>query len=140
MGDRGCYRQFINVFAGQLLATMAHLANSLASPEQLFRRGTLNSLPSDLLDAIFFSAQCLTQAAGLLLQLPQSVTAQANVLLARFWLVEPVMSHEFSVSSAELLHPCSLIRVLTVPRNRMPPPPPSTSSPRWAPPHGPPAT
>ncbi|KAL1836172.1 hypothetical protein VTJ49DRAFT_5481 [Mycothermus thermophilus] len=76
---------------------MAHMTNPLATPDQLFQRRSLGALPMELQDMIFFSTQCLTQAAGLLLQLPQSVTAQANVLLARYWLVENMMAHEFSV-------------------------------------------
>ena len=83
---------------------MAHLTNPLATPDQIYRRSTFSALPTDLQDLIFFSTQCLTQAAGLLLQLPQSVTAQANVLLARFWLVEPLLSHEFSTLSAATLY------------------------------------
>lgn len=77
---------------------MSHMINPLATPEQLYQRRSFSALPTELQDAIFFSTQCLTQAAGLLLQLPQSVTAQANVILARYWLEEPMMSHEFSVS------------------------------------------
>lgn len=76
---------------------MSHLANPLATPSQLYRRASLSSLPRDLDEAIFLATQCLTQAAGRLLQLPQSVTAQANVLLARYWLAESPMAHEFSV-------------------------------------------
>ncbi|KAK3398290.1 cyclin-like protein [Sordaria brevicollis] len=79
---------------------MSHMINPLATPEQLYQRRSFGALPTELQDAIFFSTQCLTQAAGLLLQLPQSVTAQANVLLARYWLVEPMMSYEFSDISA----------------------------------------
>ncbi len=77
---------------------MAHLTNPLATAEQLYRRATFSSLPQDLQEAVFFATQCLTQAAGLLLELPQSVTAQANVVLARYWLVDSPMAHEFSVS------------------------------------------
>lgn len=76
---------------------MSQMANPLATPDQLFRRRSFGALPIELQDAIFFATQCLTQAAGILLELPQSVTAQANVLLARYLLVEPIMSHEFSV-------------------------------------------
>lgn len=76
---------------------MAHMSNPLATAKQLYRRNNFSSLPTELLDTVFFTTQCLTQAAGLLLQLPQSVTAQANVLLGRYWLVEPPMAHEFSV-------------------------------------------
>ena len=77
---------------------MAHLINPLATPEQLYNRSTLSSLPQDLQECVFIATQCLTQAAGQLLELPLSVTAQANVLLARYWLVESPMAHEFSVS------------------------------------------
>ena len=79
------------------------MTNPLATPDQLYQRRTLGSLPIELQDAIFFSTQCLTQAAGILLQLPQSVTAQANVILARYLLVEPIMAYEFSVRLSSLL-------------------------------------
>lgn len=76
---------------------MAHLVNPLVTPAQLLHRTSLWSLPQDIQDVVFTSTQCLTQTAGLLLELPQSVTAQACIVLARFWLVEPPMAHEFSV-------------------------------------------
>ncbi|KAI8633384.1 cyclin [Xylariaceae sp. FL1651] len=94
---------------------MAHMTNPLATVDQLYRRtSSFGALPSDLQDAIFFATQSLTQAAGLLLRLPQSVTAQANVVLARYWLVDSLLAHEFSdVSAASLFlvaklsaHPC----------------------------------
>ncbi|KAB5535202.1 cyclin-like protein [Coniochaeta sp. 2T2.1] len=81
-----------------------HLTNPLATPDQIYRRSNFSALPTDLQDLIFFQSQLLTQAAGLLLQLPQSVTAQANVLLARFWLVEPILSQEFAPLSAAALY------------------------------------
>lgn len=76
------------------------MTNPLATAEQLYRRNTVGLLPNDLQDIIFYMTQSLTQAAGVLLQLPQSVTAQANVVLARYWLAEPrsLMATEFSVS------------------------------------------
>jgi hypothetical protein len=77
---------------------MSHFANPLATPSQLYQRASASSsLPRDLNEAVFVATQCLTQAAGRLLQLPQSVTAQANVLLARYWVVDSPMAHEFSV-------------------------------------------
>ncbi|KAI0141834.1 cyclin [Xylariaceae sp. FL1272] len=94
---------------------MAHMTNPLATVDQLYRRtSSFAALPSDLQDAIFFATQSLTQAAGLLLRIPQSVTAQASVVLARFWLVDSILDHEFSeVSAASLFavaklsaHPC----------------------------------
>ncbi|OAA37587.1 cyclin-L2 [Beauveria brongniartii RCEF 3172] len=83
---------------------MAHLTNPLATAEQLYRRSTFSPLPQDLQEAVFFATQCLTQAAGLLLELPQSMTAQANVILARFWLVDSPMAYEFSHVSAASLY------------------------------------
>jgi cyclin L len=78
---------------------MAHMTNPLATVDQLYRRNTLSSLPRDLQETIFYSTQLLTQAAGLLLRLPQSVTAQANVILARYWLVEaPLSRHDLELS------------------------------------------
>ncbi|KAI0489916.1 cyclin-like protein [Xylaria cf. heliscus] len=94
---------------------MAHMTNSLATVDQLYRRtSSFGALPSDLQDAIFFATQSLTQAAGLLLRLPQSVTAQASVVLARYWLEDSLLANEFSdVSAASLFlvaklsaHPC----------------------------------
>lgn len=76
---------------------MSHLVNPLATPSQLYHLSTFSSLPRDLQEAVFTATQCLTQAAGLLLELPQSVTAQANVVLARYWLIDSPMTHEFSV-------------------------------------------
>ncbi|KAK7755462.1 hypothetical protein SLS62_002391 [Diatrype stigma] len=94
---------------------MSHMTNPLATADQLYRWKSFSAIPTDLQDIIFFTTQCLTQAAGILLRLPQSVTAQANVVLARYWLVEPSpLAHEFSdVSAASLFlvaklssHPC----------------------------------
>lgn len=79
---------------------MPHLVNPLATASQLYNRASFSSLPQDLQETIFIATQCLTQAAGLLLELPQSVTAQANVILARYWLVDSPMASEFSVSQS----------------------------------------
>ncbi|KAI0387649.1 cyclin-like protein [Hypomontagnella monticulosa] len=93
---------------------MAHMTNPLATVDQLYQRTSFSALPSDLQDIIFFATQCLTQGAGVLLRIPQSVTAQANIVLARYWLVESPLSYEFSDASAAALflvaklsaHPC----------------------------------
>lgn len=80
---------------------MAHMTNPLATAEQLYQRNNISVLPNDLQDVIFYMTQSLTQAAGVLLQLSESVSAQANVVLARYWLAEsrPLMANEFSVST-----------------------------------------
>ncbi|KXJ92208.1 cyclin-like protein [Microdochium bolleyi] len=93
---------------------MAHMTNPLATVDQLYQRSSSGALPSDLQDVVFFSTQTLTQAAGLLLRLPQSVTACANIVLARYWLAESPMLYEFSDVSAACIylvaklssHPC----------------------------------
>lgn len=79
---------------------MSHMTNPLATIDQLYRWKSFSAIPTDLQDIIFFTTQCLTQAAGILLRLPQSVTAQANVVLARYWLVESPLASEFSVRNS----------------------------------------
>jgi hypothetical protein len=86
---------------------MSHLSNPLATAEQLYKKASVNDLPAELQDSILFFTARLTQAAGVLLRLPQDVTAQANVLLFRYWLVDGLMQHEFSVCT-QLLIACSL--------------------------------
>ncbi|KAI1755561.1 cyclin [Xylaria castorea] len=125
---------------------MAHMTNPLATVGQLYRRtSSFDALPSDLQDAIFFATQSLTQAAGLLLRLPQSVTAQASVVLARYWLEDSLLADEFSdVSAASLFlvaklgaHPCrprdvcNVYAYLLSPASPLlrPKPSPSSSSP-----------
>lgn len=76
---------------------MSHFTNPLATPTQLYQSTYASALPQDLRESVFVATQCLTQAAGLLLELPQSVTAQAGVILARYWLVDSPMDHEFGV-------------------------------------------
>ncbi|KAG5922283.1 hypothetical protein E4U42_005522 [Claviceps africana] len=83
---------------------MAPLTNPLATTSQLFQHHSRSSLPPDIHDSVFIATQCLTQAAGQLLDLPQSVTAQANVVLARFWLVDSPLTHEFSDASAASIY------------------------------------
>lgn len=76
---------------------MAHLYNPLATAQQLYQSTSNNRLPSELQDSIRFYTARLTQAAGILLGLPQDITAQANVLLYRYWLVDDLMQYEYSV-------------------------------------------
>ena len=76
---------------------MSHLSNPLATAEQLHQRALVNSLPVEIQDSIRYYTARLTQAAGILLRLPQDITAQANILLYRYWLINDLMQHEFSV-------------------------------------------
>lgn len=82
---------------------MAHLTNPLVSPEQLASCTRINAAhPQSFQDQIRFSTAKVTQSAGILLRLPQSVSAQAVVLLYRYWTVEELIRDEFEVTD---LHP-----------------------------------
>lgn len=97
---------------------MAHLSNPLATTRQLLSRTASNSLPPELQDCIRFYTARLTQAAGILLQLPQDITAQAIVILHRYWLVDDIMSHEFSVCrilhSQSQLHKIKTFKMISI--------------------------
>jgi cyclin L len=82
---------------------MSHLWNPLATAQQLEESNVSNALPGELQDSIRFYTARLTQAAGILLRLPQDIAAQAVAVLMRFWIVEKLMLYEFSVSSILLL-------------------------------------
>ncbi|CAI6340039.1 unnamed protein product [Periconia digitata] len=63
------------------------LANPLATVAQLRETGSqIDNIPRDLEDSVRFAGAQLTQAAGILLRLPQEVIAQAIIVFARFWL------------------------------------------------------
>ncbi|KAI4664635.1 uncharacterized protein J4E79_002933 [Alternaria viburni] len=63
------------------------LANPLATVAQLETSGSqLDGIPPTLEDSVRFAGARLTQAAGILLRLPQEVIAQAIVIFMRFWL------------------------------------------------------
>jgi len=71
------------------MAPMApsQLANPLASVEQLANSGSqLDGVPADLERSIIYAGCRLTQAAGVLLRLPQEIIAQAIVIFTRFWI------------------------------------------------------
>ncbi|KAI9793162.1 MAG: hypothetical protein M1833_000802 [Piccolia ochrophora] len=68
-------------------AVLSHLSNPLVTPEQLTTSGSLlDGIPTDLETTIRCAGARLTQAAGVLLQLPQEIIAQAIVIFTRFWI------------------------------------------------------
>ncbi|RKF55728.1 Cyclin-L2 [Erysiphe neolycopersici] len=84
---------------------MTHLSNPLVTVSQLFQGTRLNNeIPQELQESIRFYTARLTQAAGILLRLPQDITAQANVLLFRYWAEVGLMKHEFSEVSASVIY------------------------------------
>ncbi|MCJ1286478.1 hypothetical protein MMC26_005824 [Xylographa opegraphella] len=62
------------------------LSNPLATPDQLSTSSSqLDGLSSDLENSIRYTGALLTQAAGILLRLPQDIIAQAIVTFTRFY-------------------------------------------------------
>ena len=65
---------------------VASLCNPIATVEQLSNSSSrLDGIPADLESSLRFLGARLTQAAGILLRLPQNVTAQAVVIFYRFY-------------------------------------------------------
>ena len=62
------------------------LSNPLATVEQLTNSSSqLDGIPADLESSIRYAGARLTQAAGILLRLPQEIIAQATVTFTRFY-------------------------------------------------------
>lgn len=79
------------------------LSNPLATPAQLSTSSSsLDEIPAELENSIRFAGSLLTQAAGVLLRLPQDVIAQAIVLFTRFWVGPDGGS--LAVHSAKVCH------------------------------------
>ncbi len=67
--------------------SLATLSNPLATPSQLSTSPSqLDGVPSDLEVSVRYAGAKLTQAAGVLLRLPQDIIAQAIVIYLRFWI------------------------------------------------------
>jgi len=80
------------------------LSNPLATVEQLSNSSSqLDGVPSDLESSLRFAGAQLTQAAGILLRLPQEVIAQAIVIFTRFYAGPEGGS--FLVNAAQVLIP-----------------------------------
>lgn len=68
------------------IPSLSAFANPVATIEQLSTSASsLDGVPAELETSIRFSSACLTQAAGVLLRLPQEVIARAIVLFTRFY-------------------------------------------------------
>ena len=69
------------------MSKLEHLANPLVTSKQLSRlRDESSQYWTEDAQTIRFVQAQLTQAAGVLLRLPQEVIATAIVILQRFWL------------------------------------------------------
>ena len=66
---------------------LAPLSNPLVTIEQLTNSSSqLDGIPADLEQSIRYAGTTLTQAAGILLRLPQEIIAQAIVSFIRFYM------------------------------------------------------
>jgi hypothetical protein len=66
---------------------LSSLSNPLATLEQLSHSSSqLDGIPADLESSIRFAGARLTQAAGILLRLPQEIAAQAVIIYTRFYM------------------------------------------------------
>lgn len=80
---------------------LSSLSNPLATVEQLSTSSSaLDAVPSDLECCIRLAGLQLTQAAGILLRLPQEIIAQAMIIFTRFYLGPEGGS--FRISSAKV--------------------------------------
>ena len=65
---------------------LSRLSNPLVTSEQLLNSTSqLDGVPPDLEASVRYAGAQLTQAAGILLDLPQDLAAQGVVLFTRFW-------------------------------------------------------
>ena len=66
---------------------LSSLSNPLATIDQLSTSSSqLDGVPADLESSLRFAGAQLTQAAGILLRLPQEIIAQAIVIYQRFYI------------------------------------------------------
>jgi hypothetical protein len=99
------------------------LANPLATVAQLSTSGSqLDGVPPDLEASARFAGARLTQAAGILLRLPQEVIAQAIVIFTRFWLGPDGGSLIEFGADVHSSHPPSAPPFLTLATSKSPPP------------------
>ena len=66
--------------------SLVHLSNPLVTPDQISTSSSqLDGVTGELETSVRYAGAQLTQAAGVLLRLPQEIIAQAIVIFARFW-------------------------------------------------------
>lgn len=98
------------------LDSLHSLSNLLATVEQLSTSSSfLDGVPSDLESSIRFAGLEVTQAAGILLRLPQDIIAQAMVIFTRFNLGPEGGSYRLNSAKVHCLQDIRLDRTLTAP-------------------------
>ncbi|KAF2633679.1 hypothetical protein BU25DRAFT_11067 [Macroventuria anomochaeta] len=95
------------------------LANPLAAVAQLETSGSrLDGIPQDLEDSVRYAGARLTQAAGVLLRLPQEVIAQAIIVFMRFWVgAEGGSLAEFGAGQVSASSLCLVTKLSAYPKS-----------------------
>ena len=82
------------------------LSNPLITVDQLTSSSSqLDGIPADLEASLRFAGAQLTQAAGILLHLPQEIIAQAIVIFYRFYVGPEGGSFKINALKVPHLHP-----------------------------------
>ena len=90
---------------------LSPLSNPLATVDQLSTSSSqLDGVPPDLESSLRFAGAQLTQAAGILLRLPQEIIAQAIVIFQRFYLGSEGGSFRINAVKVRLPYMVSLVR------------------------------
>lgn len=85
--------------------SLLSLSNPLSTPEQLLKPSSqLDGISTDLESSIRFAGAQLTQAAGILLRLPQEIVAQAIVVFLRFYTGPEGGSFRINAAKVGLCH------------------------------------
>lgn len=83
---------------------LSPLSNPLATVEQLSSSSSqLDGVPPDLESSLRFAGAQLTQAAGILLRLPQEIIAQAIIIFYRFYVGSEGGSFRINAVKVELI-------------------------------------
>lgn len=89
--------------------SLLSLSNPLSTPEQLLKSSSqLDGISTDLESSIRFAGAQLTQAAGILLRLPQEIIAQAIVVFLRFYTGPEGGSFRINAPKVGFLHSVSV--------------------------------
>lgn len=101
------------------IESLVPLSNSLATAEQISTSSSsLDGIPSDLESSIRLAGLEITQAAGILLGLPQDVVAQAMIIFTRFYLGPEGGSYRINSAKVSFSGTKLPSRALTIPPSK----------------------
>lgn len=96
----------IDIPPNSQLEQLLSLSNLLATPEQLSSSSSqLDGIPVNLEHSLRYAGVLLTQAAGILLRLPQEIIAHAIVIFQRFYVGPEGGSFKINAAKVCPCHP-----------------------------------